>query len=224
MPTNRSYIRRPHRSRLSHAQEMDLWLGAGPLYDPQPFASAEARRAAWLRHRDCLLRRLPQAPGGAQRAGGRTRRRSAGPDTTVSRARSTWPDCSATRRKSSSRRNGVDTSSGRKCRASRSAAGPASTPMAPPPDARHIAGPISRVSWSNDGPLAVSTLLRLFKRSSTAAGAKKNPAPARSRNRRGAKVEKSNRRRYSNSKDAPMCSNCPAGRRSGGHCQPVTQS
>ena len=63
MPTNRSYIRRPHRSRLSHAQEMDLWLGAGPLYDPQPFASAEARRAAWLRHRDCLLRRLPSSPG-----------------------------------------------------------------------------------------------------------------------------------------------------------------
>ena len=63
MPTNRSYIRRPHRSRLTADQEMDLWLGSGPHGDPQQFASAEARRAAWLLHRDRLVGVLPSAPG-----------------------------------------------------------------------------------------------------------------------------------------------------------------
>jgi hypothetical protein len=42
---------------------MDLWLGAGPLNDPQPFASAEARAAAWQRHREHLIRKLPSSPG-----------------------------------------------------------------------------------------------------------------------------------------------------------------
>src|SRR6516225_1885744 len=63
MATNRSYIRRPHRTRLTHDQELDLWLGCGPIGDPQPFASAEARQAAWARHREHLIRKLPSSPG-----------------------------------------------------------------------------------------------------------------------------------------------------------------
>jgi hypothetical protein len=63
MPTNRSYIRRPHRSRLSADQELDLWLGRGPLSDPRPFASEEARHAAWLRHREHFIGQLPSGPG-----------------------------------------------------------------------------------------------------------------------------------------------------------------
>jgi hypothetical protein len=63
MPTNRAYIRRPHRSRLTGGQELDLWLGSGPPYDPAPFASGEARRAAWLLHRDRLAGVLPSSPG-----------------------------------------------------------------------------------------------------------------------------------------------------------------
>jgi hypothetical protein len=63
MATNRSYIRRPHRSRLSPDQELDLWLGRGSLSDPQPFASEEARQAAWLRHREHLVGQLSSGPG-----------------------------------------------------------------------------------------------------------------------------------------------------------------
>jgi hypothetical protein len=63
MGTNRSYIRRPQRSRLSPDQELDLWLGRGPLSDPWPFVSEEARQAAWLRHREHLIGQLPSSPG-----------------------------------------------------------------------------------------------------------------------------------------------------------------
>lgn len=63
MPTNRAYVRRPHRTRLTASQEMALWLGEGPLDDPQPFASPAARKAAWLRHRHRLIGTLPSSPG-----------------------------------------------------------------------------------------------------------------------------------------------------------------
>ena len=63
MPTNRTYLRRPHRSRITADQELDLWLGSGPIGAPRQFASAEARRAAWHLHRDRLLGVLPGAPG-----------------------------------------------------------------------------------------------------------------------------------------------------------------
>ena len=55
MPTSRTYIRRPHRHRLSHAQELDLWLGSGPQYCPHPFDSDEERREAWAKHRNWLM-------------------------------------------------------------------------------------------------------------------------------------------------------------------------
>ena len=61
MPTNRSYIRRPHRSSLGPDQELDLWLGCGPRGNPVQFASDEARKAAWLLHRDRMT--VPSAPG-----------------------------------------------------------------------------------------------------------------------------------------------------------------
>lgn len=63
MATNRSYIRRPHRTRITADQEMDLSFGAGPRGNPEPFASPEARRAAWLRHRHLLIGKLPSSPG-----------------------------------------------------------------------------------------------------------------------------------------------------------------
>jgi hypothetical protein len=40
---------------------MELWLGPGA--DNPVFADDEARRAAWLRHRDKLIRQLPSSPG-----------------------------------------------------------------------------------------------------------------------------------------------------------------
>ena len=61
MPTNRSYI--APRSSLTADQEMDLWLGSGPQGEPRQFASDEARRAAWLLHRDRLAGVLLLAPG-----------------------------------------------------------------------------------------------------------------------------------------------------------------
>jgi hypothetical protein len=63
MPTNRRYVRRPHRTRLTAAQEMAFWLGEGPQDDPQPFASPAARLAAWQRHRHRLIGTLPGSPG-----------------------------------------------------------------------------------------------------------------------------------------------------------------
>lgn len=63
MPTSRRYIRAPHRARLSGAQEMHLWLGAGPRDEPAPFPSDEARRAAWLLHGPRLRGVLPMASG-----------------------------------------------------------------------------------------------------------------------------------------------------------------
>jgi hypothetical protein len=63
MPTNRRYIRRPSRSRITPDQEMDLWLGAGPQGNPRLFASQEARQAAWLRHRHLFIGKLPSSPG-----------------------------------------------------------------------------------------------------------------------------------------------------------------
>jgi hypothetical protein len=59
--TNRSYIRRPTRQRISPDAELDLWLGPGR--HESPFASEEQRREAWLRHRDRLLGVLPASPG-----------------------------------------------------------------------------------------------------------------------------------------------------------------
>ena len=47
----------PPRRRLSADQELDLWLGSRA----EAFASPEARRAAWLRHREHFS--LPSAPG-----------------------------------------------------------------------------------------------------------------------------------------------------------------
>jgi hypothetical protein len=63
MPTKRSYTRRPHRSRITADQELDLWMGGGPSGNPQQFASAETRRAAWQLHRGRLVGVLPSAPG-----------------------------------------------------------------------------------------------------------------------------------------------------------------
>ena len=63
MATNRSYIRRPHRSRISADQEMDLWLGSGPQGEPRQFANDDARRAAWLLHGERLVGVLPSSPG-----------------------------------------------------------------------------------------------------------------------------------------------------------------
>jgi hypothetical protein len=36
---------------------MDLWLGSGPLFNPEPFKSDAERSAAWFAHRDVLLAR-----------------------------------------------------------------------------------------------------------------------------------------------------------------------
>ncbi|MGO8918026.1 MAG: hypothetical protein ACLQJR_19150 [Stellaceae bacterium] len=63
MSTKRSFLRHPYRARLTADQEMDLWLGSGPQGDPQQFAGAAARRAAWLLHRDRLAGVLPSSPG-----------------------------------------------------------------------------------------------------------------------------------------------------------------
>ena len=63
MPTNRTYVPRPHRARLTANQEMAFWLGEGPRDDPQPFASPAARLAAWQRHRHRLIGTLPSSPG-----------------------------------------------------------------------------------------------------------------------------------------------------------------
>ena len=42
---------------------MALWMGEGPLGDPQPFASPAARKAAWQRHQHRLIGTLPSSPG-----------------------------------------------------------------------------------------------------------------------------------------------------------------
>jgi hypothetical protein len=64
MPTNRAYIRRPRRSsQLTWDKELDLWLGAGPRHNLTPFATLEARRAAWEKHRDRFIGKLPSSPG-----------------------------------------------------------------------------------------------------------------------------------------------------------------
>jgi hypothetical protein len=63
MPTTRQYVRRPHRTRLTADQEMDFWMGEGPLGNPQPFASPAARKDAWERHRHRLIGTLPSSPG-----------------------------------------------------------------------------------------------------------------------------------------------------------------
>ena len=63
MSTKRTFLRRPHRTALTGNQELDLWLGVGPPCDPRPFASAEARKAAWQLHRDRLSGVLPSSPG-----------------------------------------------------------------------------------------------------------------------------------------------------------------
>jgi hypothetical protein len=49
MPTTRRYLRRPHRAKLTHAQEIELWLG--PRSDGSSFVSDEHRRVMWFRHR-----------------------------------------------------------------------------------------------------------------------------------------------------------------------------
>ena len=61
MATNRSYLRRPHRTALSPDQAMDLWLGPRPQDELAPFPSDEARRAAWTLHGPRLA--VPSSPG-----------------------------------------------------------------------------------------------------------------------------------------------------------------
>jgi hypothetical protein len=63
MPTTRQYVRRPHRSRLTSDQELCLWMGEGPLGNPQPFASPAARKDAWERHKHRLIGTLPGSAG-----------------------------------------------------------------------------------------------------------------------------------------------------------------
>jgi hypothetical protein len=52
-PRRKALVRLP--SQLTPDQEMHLWLGCGPRSNLRPFASEEARRAAWIDHRDYLM-------------------------------------------------------------------------------------------------------------------------------------------------------------------------
>ena len=56
MPTNRTPLRRPSRRRLSHSQEMALWMGEVP--QKPAFRDEEEAREAWFYHRDRLLAAL----------------------------------------------------------------------------------------------------------------------------------------------------------------------
>ena len=53
MPTNRRYLRRSHRVKLTHTQAMELWLGAS--HNGSAFADDEHKRAAWFRNREKLM-------------------------------------------------------------------------------------------------------------------------------------------------------------------------
>src|SRR5262249_16370753 len=59
MPTNRTYLRRPRRNRLSGNQELELWLG--PSHHGPTFQNEEERRASWFRHRDRLMAMFGQS-------------------------------------------------------------------------------------------------------------------------------------------------------------------
>ena len=56
MVTNRTLLRRPSRRRLSHSQEMALWMGEVP--QKPAFRDEEEAREAWFYHRDRLLTAL----------------------------------------------------------------------------------------------------------------------------------------------------------------------
>ena len=53
MPTNRRYLRRSHRAKLTHTQAMELWLGPG--HQGSSFESDDHRRVMWFRHREKLM-------------------------------------------------------------------------------------------------------------------------------------------------------------------------
>jgi hypothetical protein len=56
MPTSRHFVRRAHHTHLTHAAEMDLWLGPDPRSGQEPaFGSDEQRRVLWTYHRDRLM-------------------------------------------------------------------------------------------------------------------------------------------------------------------------
>src|SRR5215471_15828875 len=65
MGTTRYVLRRSSRAKLTHDQELELWLGVG--HRGTTFESEEHCRAAWFHHRDRLMRwfakdgRRPQA-------------------------------------------------------------------------------------------------------------------------------------------------------------------
>jgi hypothetical protein len=53
MTTNRHTIRRPYRGKLTHTQEMELWLG--PSHHGSAFRSRTELHQAWLKHRDRVM-------------------------------------------------------------------------------------------------------------------------------------------------------------------------
>jgi hypothetical protein len=53
MTTNRHTIRRPYRGKLTHTQEMELWLG--PSHHGSAFRSRTELHQAWLTHRDRVM-------------------------------------------------------------------------------------------------------------------------------------------------------------------------
>jgi hypothetical protein len=53
MTTNRKFVRRHLRGKLTRAQEMELWLG--PSHRGSAFRSREELQRAWLTHRDRVM-------------------------------------------------------------------------------------------------------------------------------------------------------------------------
>src|SRR5262249_50181068 len=53
MPTTK-YLRRSHRAKLNHSQQLELWLG--PRSTGSAFGSDEERREAWFRNRDWVMK------------------------------------------------------------------------------------------------------------------------------------------------------------------------
>jgi hypothetical protein len=56
MATNRTFIRHPRRSALTHEQEQELWLGPDPRHGSL-FRSRAELEQAWLTHRDHMMER-----------------------------------------------------------------------------------------------------------------------------------------------------------------------
>src|SRR5262249_17953459 len=65
MPTTRYVLRRSSRAKLTHRQELELWLG--PTHNGSSFQSDEHRRAAWFHHRARLMQWF--ATNGRRRCG-----------------------------------------------------------------------------------------------------------------------------------------------------------